>query len=292
MDLFVVDIGGTNLRISIVDSYGNVLKKERFNTPKDFIEIAKIVEESYKNLRKEYFLEEVIGISVAGAVFKDEVWLPNISKNKFPLKSFLYERLKIPVKILDDRVSGALGEYWRGKGKNKDIILYFIIGTGVGLGIIVNGKPLYGKNHASGSLGWIPVGKRNSYSSKIGTLESQISGPSILREYNRISGKNLERTEEVFELFEKGDEISKKVISRVGRILGKTLSSLLNIFDPDIIIFSGSIGLEWEVFKPFSNPAINLYLSPLIKKNFEITTSELKEDAQILGVAYTILKEL
>lgn len=291
MNFFVVDIGGTNLRIAVVDSYGNILKKERFDTPKDFIEIGKIIEESYKNLREYYSLKEVIGISVAGAVFKDEVWLPNISEKKFPLKSFLSEKLRIPVKILDDRVSGALGEYWRGKGRNKDILLYFIIGTGVGLGIIVDGKPLYGKNGVSGSLGWIPIGKRNSFSSKIGTLESQISGPSILREYNRISGKNLEKTEEVFELFEREDKYAKEVISKVGKALGKTLSSLLNIFDPDIIIFSGSIGLKWETFKPFAYPLINLYLSPIIKNNFEITTSELKEDAQILGVAYTLLEK-
>ncbi|MCX7845584.1 MAG: ROK family protein [Dictyoglomaceae bacterium] len=291
MNLFIVDIGGTNLRISIVDSSGNILKKERFDTPKDFIKIGKIIEESYKNLRKDYNLREIIGISVAGAVFKDEVWIPNIDKNKFPLKSFISEKLKIPVKIMDDRVSGALGEYWRGKGKNKDILLYFIIGTGVGLGIIVYGKPLYGKNGVSGSLGWIPLGKRNSYSSKIGTLESQISGPSILREYNKLSGKNLEKTEEVFELFEKEDIVAKKVISHVGRILGKTLSSILNIFDPDIIIFSGSIGLKWEIFKSFAYPTMNLSISPIIKKNFEITTSELKESAQILGVAYTLLKK-
>lgn len=291
MSFFVVDIGGTNLRIAVVDSSGNILKKERFNTPKDFIEIGKIIEESYKNLSKDYSLNEVIGISVAGAVFKNEIWLPNISEEKFPLTSFLYEKLRIPVKILDDRVSGALGEFWRGKGRNKDILLYFIIGTGVGLGIIVNGKTLHGKNGVSGSLGWIPIGRRNYFSSKVGTLESQISGPSILREYNRISGRNLEKTEEVFELFAREDKYAIEVISKVGKILGKTLSSLLNIFDPDIIILSGSIGLKWETFKPFASPSLNLYLSPIIKNNFEITTSDLKEDAQILGVTYNLLEK-
>ncbi|PNV80238.1 MAG: hypothetical protein C0196_03010 [Dictyoglomus turgidum] len=288
MNFFIVDIGGTNLRIAILNSKGEILKKERFGTPKDFIKISEVIEENYKNFREEYFLKEIIGISAAGAVFKDEVWLPNISKERFPLKTFLSEKLKIPIKILDDRVSGALGEYWRGKGQNKDIILYFIIGTGVGLGIVINGKPLYGKNNVSGSIGWIPIGKRNSYSSKIGTLESQISGPSILRQYNKISGKNLEKTEKVFELFEKGDKYAKEVISKVGKILGKTLSSLLNIFDPDIVIFSGSIGLKWKTFKPFAYPIMNLYLSPVIKNNFEITISELKEDAQLLGSAYTL----
>ncbi|MGB9678095.1 MAG: ROK family protein, partial [Candidatus Ratteibacteria bacterium] len=279
MNFFIVDIGGTNLRIAILNSKGEILKKERFGTPKDFIKISEVIEENYKNFREEYFLKEIIGISVAGAVFKDEVWLPNISKERFPLKTFLSEKLKIPIKILDDRVSGALGEYWRGKGQNKDIILYFIIGTGVGLGIVINGKPLYGKNNVSGFIGWIPIGKRNSYSSKIGTLESQISGPSILRQYNKISGKNLEKTEKVFELFEKGDKYAKEVISKVGKILVKTLSSLLNIFDPNIVIFSGSIGLKWKTFKPFAYPIMNLYLSPVIKNNFEITISELKEDA-------------
>ncbi|PMQ01370.1 MAG: hypothetical protein CBR30_05955 [Dictyoglomus sp. NZ13-RE01] len=291
MSFFVVDIGGTNLRIAVVDSSGNILKKERFNTPKDFIEIGKIIEESYKNLSKDYSLNEVIGISVAGAVFKDEIWLPNISEEKFPLMSFLYEKLRIPVKILDDRVSGALGEFWRGKGRNKDILLYFIIGKGVGLGIIINGKTLHGKNGVPGSLGWIPIGRRNYFSSKVGTLESQISGPSILREYNRISGRNLEKTEKVFELFAREDKYAIEVISKVGKILGKTLSSLLNIFDPDIIILSGSIGLKWETFKPFASPFLNLYLSPIIKNNFEITTSDLREDAQILGVAYNLLEK-
>ena len=291
MNFFIVDIGGTNLRIAILNAKGEILKKERFSTPKDFIKISEIIEENYKNFRKEYSLKEIIGISVAGAVFKDEVWLPNISKERFPLKSFLSEKLKIPIKILDDRISGALGEYWRGKGQNKDIILYFIIGTGVGLGIVINGRPLYGKNKVSGSIGWIPIGKRNFYSSKIGTLESQISGPSILREYNKISERNLEKTEEVFELFEKGDKYAKEVISKVGKILGKTLSSLLNIFDPDIIIFSGSIGLKWETFRPFAYSIMNLYLSPVIKNNFEITVSELKEDAQLLGSTYILLEE-
>ncbi|MGB9681583.1 MAG: ROK family protein [bacterium] len=291
MNLFVVDIGGTNLRIAVVNSEGDIIRKERYETPKDFIEISKIIEERYISLKEDYLLKELIGISIAGAIIKDKVWLPNISKDGFPLGTLLFNRLKIPIKILDDRISGVLGEYWKGKGRDRNIILYFIIGTGVGLGILIDGKVVYGRNGVSGSLGWIPLGKRNSYSSEIGTLESQIAGPAILREYNRISDKKLANTEEVFELFEKKDENAIKVISRVGRILGKTLSSLLNLFDPDIIILSGSIGLRWHTFKSWAYPVINLYISPLIKDNLEITISDLKEDAQILGVTYILLGE-
>jgi len=291
MNLFIVDIGGTNLRISIVNNKGEIVKKERYETPKNFIEISKIIEERYINLKKSYLLEEIIGVSVAGAVLRDKVWLPNISKDGFPLGTLLFNRLKIPIKILDDRISGALGEYWKGKGRDRNIILYFIIGTGVGLGILIDGKPVYGKNGVAGSLGWAPLGKRNLYSSEIGTLESQIAGPGILREYNKISAKKLAKTEEVFELFEEKDENAIKIISRIGRILGKTLSSLLNLFDPDIIILAGGIGLRWHTFKPWAYPIMNFYLSPLIKDDLEITISDLGEDAQILGVTYTLLKE-
>ncbi len=289
MNFFVVDIGGTNLRICIVNIEGEILRKEKLNTPKDFLEICNIIEKSYKDFKKLYSLEERIGISVAGGVFEENfVWLPNVSSERFPLKSYLEKNLKISVKILDDRISGSLGEYWKGKGKDKKILLYLIIGTGVGLGILIDGKPIYGKNWVSGSLGWLPLGKRNSLSSKIGTLESQISGPSILREYNSISQRKLEKAEEVFKAFEKKDKNAEKVISKAGKLLGKTLSSLANIFDPDIIILSGSIGLRWDIFKPYAYPIMNLYLSPIIKENLEIAKSELGEDAQILGLLYNM----
>lgn len=291
MDLFIVDIGGTNLRIAVVNNLGDIIKKERYATPKDFIEISKIIEERYTSLKKSYTLKKAIGVSIAGAVLRDRVWLPNISKEAFPIETLLFDRLKIPIKILDDRISGVLGEYWKGKGKDKNVVLYLIIGTGVGLGILIDGRPIYGKDGIAGSLGWIPIGKRNLFSSKVGTLESQIAGPAILREYNRISDRKLTKTEEVFELFEEKDESAVKIISRVGRILGKTLSLLSNLFNPDIIILAGSIGLRWYIFKPWAYPIMNLYLSPLIKSNVEITTSDLGEDAQILGLTYNLLKD-
>lgn len=291
MDLFIVDIGGTNLRIAIVNSIGEIIKKEKYATPKDFLEISKIIRERYNILKEGYPLKKAIGISVAGAVLGDKVWLPNISNEAFPLESFLYDRLKIPIKILDDRISGVFGEYWKGKGKDKNIVLYFIIGTGVGLGILIDGRPIYGKDGIAGSLGWIPIGKRNLFSSRVGTLESQIAGPAILREYNRISDRKLTKTERVFELFEEKDESAVKIISRVGRILGKTLSLLSNLFNPDIIILAGSIGLKWHIFKHWAYPTMNLCLSPLIKGNVEITISDLGEDAQILGVTYNLLED-
>lgn len=291
MELFIVDIGGTNLRIAIVSSMGDIIRKEKYVTPKDFLEISKTIEERYNSLKESYQLKRAIGISAAGAVLGDKVWLPNISKETFPLESLLFDRLKIPIRILDDRISGVLGEYWKGKGKDKDVVLYFIIGTGVGLGILIDGRPICGKNRATGSLGWIPLGRRNRYSSVLGTLESQIAGPAILREYNRISDRKVARTEEVFELFEERDKNAVEIISRVGIILGKTLSLLLNLFDPDVIILAGSIGLKWHIFKHWAYPTMNLYLSPLIKGNVEITISDLGEDAQILGVTYSLLGE-
>ncbi len=150
------------------------------------------------------------------------------------------------------------------------------------MGIQVDGHIIKGAHGAAGSIGWIPIGEENEYSNKVGMLESNISGYYMSKNYE--NAKESQRAFDIFDDYEKGGgECSQKFISNVSYLLGRSLATIINILDPEIIIMAGSVGQRWNIFKSEAEEAMKRYLSPIIK-NIEIVPSVLGEDAQLIGI--------
>jgi len=287
--ILTLDIGGTFIRSAICNETGILTNKTKFNTPQSpdkVMEFCLKIFEKYNDI-------DSYGISVAGAVLeKGYVWLPNaFGSDPYPLKAKLEEKTGKVIDILDDRASGLIGETWKGAAVNSKNSAYFIIGTGVGLGIQVEGQVITGTHGAAGSIGWIPIGEENEYSNMVGTLESNISGYYMSKNYEKICKKSVKGASEIFDDYIKGGECSRKFLSTISKLLGKSLATVINFLDPEIIIMAGSVGQRWDIFKSKAEETMKNYLNPMIKK-IEIVPSVLGEDAQLLGIGKYSLDQM
>ncbi|PNR95385.1 ROK family protein [Petrotoga sp. 9PWA.NaAc.5.4] len=281
MKILTLDIGGTYIRSAICNESGILTDKAKFNTPQSPDEVIKL----FLKIYEKYNDIDSFGVSVGGAVLDEGyVWLPNaFGGDPYPLKGKLEDRTGLEINILDDRVSGLIGETWKGAAVNSKNSAYYIIGTGVGLGIQVHGHVIKGAHGAAGSIGWIPIGEENDFSNKVGVLESNISGYYMSKNYERMCKKSVKGAFDIFNDYEKGGECSQQFISNVSILLGKSLATIINILDPEIIIMAGSVGQRWNIFKFQVEEIMERYLSPIIK-NIEIVPSVLGEDAQLIGI--------
>jgi glucokinase len=227
---------------------------------------------------------------------KEMVWLPNVfGESWYNLKDSIQRSIGIDICCIDDRVAGILGEVWKGKAKDFKNVGYLIIGTGVGLGIMAEGKIIKGHQNVAGSVGWISLDSINfkipGYRYPV-TIENFISGPAILKRFKASCGGILKNTNSIFELYDKTkDKCAQVIIKETSIVLGKLIAIIANILNPELIIFGGSIGKKWHHFKKEALRIFENESSPLVR-NCHMEVSELGENAQIIGCTKYILDQI
>ncbi|MEJ5229695.1 MAG: ROK family protein [Pseudothermotoga sp.] len=286
---FVCDIGGTNLRVAVTSEDGIIMKKNKFSTPRDYDQLLCVLKKEFKEASREFSISSSC-ISVAGAVFKNNtVWLPNVfGPKRFSLAGDLENSFtNSEIHVIDDRVAGLLGELYRGCAVGKKDVLYLIVGTGVGLGILSNGLLVSGSQSLAGSVGWIRI--TDPLTGGVETVEDVLSGPSILKRFRMVCNYEVRSTEEIFHLYNQDtNDCTKKLVHTTAQVLGYLLSILTNIFNPELIILAGSLSTQWNVFKDVALEVLRQNTSPSIQQpRFEIST--LGEDAQLIGCAKYLL---
>lgn len=286
---FVCDVGGTNLRVAVVDEEGVMHSKFRYPTPKDYEQFLQLINKQFSERSKEFEISKCC-FSVAGAVFGDnQVWLPNVFGSKrYNLISDLRKSLvDVEVFAIDDRAAGLLGELWKGCAVGKRDVLYLIVGTGVGLGILANGVLISGHQGLAGSVGWIQFD--DHLTGKSENIEKLISCPAILERFRAVCETQLDRTEEVFELYKQGHSGAEVVVKQTATYLGDLLAIVANIFNPQMIVLAGSLALQWGLLQATTNNVLRERLSPAMEQPI-VEASFLGEDAQLFGCAKHILK--
>ncbi len=262
-----IDIGGTKTAVLLIDSDGNVV--ERTQTPTEVGEGAwKISVEGMKEkIGKLTKLAKVesIGVSCGGPLDSKRGLIlspPNLPGwNEVPLIDIIQKEFGIPAYLQNDANAGALAEWKFGAGKGFDNVIFLTFGTGLGAGIIVNGKLLSGTNDYGGEVGHIrleeegPIGyhKRGSFegfcsgtglaqmmSFELLCLTEEIGKKAMLGKY-KLPGEVTGR--DVVEWAQAGDKLALKVVEKSGRYLGKGLSVLIDIINPEMIIV-GSMGVR------------------------------------------------
>ena len=288
---FVCDVGGTNLRMAVTDADGTILKKRRVLTPRDYNQLLQTLEEEFKKNSAEFPISGCC-VSIAGAVFENkEVWLPNVfGDRKFKLVEDLQALFAgLEVHAIDDRTAGLLGETYKGCAVGKKNVLYLILGTGVGLGILADGRVVSGSQKLAGSVGWIRV--IDPLTSKFETAENIVSGPALLKRLNTICKKPATSPEEVFRLYEQvTDDCVRDLVHSTAHTLGYLLSVLVNILNPEIVVLAGSLTLQWNVFQDKAMEVLRQNISPFIAEPL-VQVSILGEDAQLLGCTRYLLSK-
>lgn len=306
---FGVDVGGTTVKLGFFDEEGNLLEKWEIPTRTEdhgkniLPDVAASILDKMKE--REVSREEIagVGIGAPGPIdAKGTVYVAvNLGWGTFSLKNELQSLLNLPVEAGNDANVAALGEMWKGGGQGYSNVVAVTLGTGVGGGIIVDGKILSGATGAGGEIGHIHVmddeteacncgncGCLEQYTSATGIVRlakrrlAEDDKPSVLRESGNISAKT------VFDAVKDGDELAIEVAERFGKILGKTLAGIAAVVNPEIFVIGGGVSKAGPVLLDYIQKNYTLYaFSGSQGALFALAT--LGNDAGIYGAAKLVL---
>src|SRR5688500_15268850 len=307
------DLGGTNLRAAIIDETGQIISRVHHETPqaaKSADEIVRALLAAARKCESE--------LSDRGAIQAASVVVPGLvnSSNKlviqvpaipcldnFALKEVLAKELGWPVVLENDANAAALGEMWMGAARGCRTIICITLGTGVGGGIILDGKLWRGADGSAGEVGHTPVDPQGGVKCKCGStgcLEMFASGTAIVRltrealprhPHSILGGDGLS-AKEVFEAGMKGDTLALEVFERMGRSLGIGIANLLNLLNPEVVVIGGKVANAWPLFGEALQQEIRLRAFPLPAKSVRIVPAECGDDAGLLGAAKLAFDEL
>ncbi|MEO5804639.1 MAG: ROK family protein [Verrucomicrobiota bacterium] len=309
-----IDLGGTKIAAAIFSSTGNILHKEvvLFGN-KTGHDVGKLIHKQIQNC----FLTSksrrlnicAIGVSVPGISNQktEKVWAPNIPGWKnYPLRAEIISTLKdkrISVTIESDRSCYILGETWQGAAKNCANAIFLAVGTGIGAGILVDGKILPGANDIAGAIGWMALQKpfRAEYIS-CGCFEHHASGEGLVKVAKELIAadkkypgglKNKKFTAfDIFKVHDAGDPIAKMVLEQAIEFWGMAAANLVSLFNPEKIIFGGGIFGPATKFLPSIFAEAKKWAQPISIQQVKFEPSKLGGDAGLYGAAYLALRTL
>lgn len=265
-----VDLGGTNVRCGLVENEKiiNLLAKS-INSSGTETEVLNDIFLLLDDLVSDDIEGIGIGVpsvvDVVNGIVYDVYNIP--SWKSVPIKSILENRYNKPVYVNNDANCFALGEKYFGKAKNYNNIVGLIIGTGLGAGIIINGKLYNGTNCGAGEFGMIPF--------KDDILEHYCSGYFFKKKYD-ITG------EELYKLALNNDEFALNVFNEYGKNLGEAIKIILYAIDPEIIVIGGSVSKSFNFFKNALIESISDFGYPKSLEKLKIEVSDVANVA-ILG---------
>lgn len=294
-----IDIGGTKVAVGMVDDQGKVLSADQSPTGADcdyglaLDIIASMLKETAKNSGAEF---SGIGIGSTGPVnpftgeFGEVDFLPKWRGKS--LVNDLEKIFKVPVALENDGDAGALGEAAWGAGKNKSRLVYVTIGTGIGGGIILDGKLYRGVEGAHPEVGHQvidPSGPLCSCGFR-GCWESLAAGPGMVAwlEMEAPAGYPHRRgltAKRICQLAEEGDKVALSAIYREAKYLGLGLANLVNLFTPDAIVLSGSIMKNSHLFLEGIRETIRQGCRFVPFEKAELLLASLGENANLIGAA-------
>ena len=249
-----IDVGATKIESVVLEENGNEKHRSRTNCPKDYLSIISIIKDISQKLEKEFQKELPLGVCHPG-IHSPQTGLVKNAPNcywleKKPFQNDLRKALGKEVFCENDANCFALSEAIDGSGKHYKIVYGIILGSGAGGGLVIDKQIVSGPNGVAGEWGhnqipYFAAKKENfdSNNAREAEIESFISGLGLAKRFNKIYGKNL-KTSEIFELNRKHDLDAERFIDDFKVNLAMSLSSIINILDPDAFIFGGGVSNE------------------------------------------------
>ncbi len=307
-----VDLGGTNIVVGIINEANKIIAKASRKTkaprPAEgvFDDMADAIKEAMEQAQITFKDIVSVGVGTPGSVNKEEELIEfanNLAFENVPAYSLLRERIGFDKVYFDnDANCAALGEAVAGCGMGVKNFVMITLGTGVGSGIIVNGKLVTGLNYAAGEMGHMVIvydGVACNCGRK-GCWESYCSATALIVQTKDAMKKNVDslmweisdndlknvngRT--AFDAARKGDAAAKKVVNAYISYLSVGIGNVINIFQPDIVCVGGGIGNEKEnLLTPVRKLVVAERYSIHAKKQSQILSAVLGNDAGIIGAA-------
>lgn len=305
-----IDIGGTNTKFGVVNRTGDILEQDRMLT-NEHETVEEFIQDIHAKLAP--MIERAggpgcftgIGMGAPnGNFYSGSIeYAPNLKwKGIIPLAALMQEKFGLPSKLTNDANAAAVGEMMYGCAKGMKHFITITLGTGVGSGIVIDGKIVLGHDGFAGELGHTiirPGGRLHKGTGVRGTLESYASATgvretalemltahpdteSLLRDYsiNEITSQT------VYECAIRGDKIANEIFEFTGQILGEALANFVMFSSPEAIILFGGLTKAGDLIMNPTRQAMEANLIQVFKNKIKIQFSELKEaDAAILGAS-------
>lgn len=304
-----IDIGGTKIDTALVDTSGNIVSTHyRFVDPsKDpYQTIADIIDSVKLCLKDSKIKGSAIGVGVAGQIDKTKGvvrYSPNLPAwHDIPLKAKLEEAINLPVTVNNDVRVITWGEWRYGAGKGVNDIVCLFVGTGVGGGIVSNGRLLEGCQNTAGELGHMTIvaGGRKCHCRNEGCLEAYAGGWAIAERAqdavraNPAAGQTLVTLAgeisnissiTVAQAHKNGDPLAHRLVKDTARYLASGIVSIVNVFNPCLVILGGSVILGLPDIVPMLDKRVRDQALQTPVENLRITTAALGNKAGVIGAA-------
>ncbi len=307
-----IDVGGTNVKIALVDNKGKIIYSNSIptraemgyeytinNMKESITELIKETKSDPKNI-------ESIGFGFPGQIDyqKGIVRLaPNIPGwVNVPIAEIMEKEFGIPTRVDNDVRCAALGELNYGAGQGCDNLICITVGTGIGSGLVINGKLVRGASNAAGEIGHIKLDMNGGPlcgCGDRGCLEAFASGPSIValaEEYIK-GGKSTKYRELanpditpyiVSEAAKQGDPVAKRIFTIVGEYIGIGLASVVNLLNPEKIIIGGGVAAAGDLLLTPIKESLIKRAMPIAGSAVEIVPAQLGNSAGVIGASLLI----
>ena len=311
-----IDVGGTTTKFGTVDRNGHILEQDRMasnehDAVEDFIdELYEKLTPMIKNIGG---VANIAGIGMGapnGNYYRGTIeYAPNLKwKGIIPIAELMYKKFKLKTKLTNDANAAAMGEMIYGCTKEVKHFITITLGTGVGSGIVIDGKIVLGHDGFAGELGHTiirPGGRLHKSTGMHGSLETYASAtgvrdtaielltrhpeePSLLRDYSI----NELTSETVFQCAMQGDKIANEIFEFTGQILGESLANFVMFSSPEVIVLFGGLTKAGNLLLNPTKKHMEANLLPIFQNKVRIIFSELKEsDAAILGASALVWED-
>jgi glucokinase len=308
-----IDIGGTTTKFGIVNAAGEILAQSRIPTNKHE-KVEDFIDDLFAGLstliKQHGGFENFVGIGVGapnGNYYSGTIeYAPNLLwKGIIPIAQLIQNKFNLPVKLTNDANAAAVGEMQYGCAKGIKHFITITLGTGVGSGIVIDGKIVVGHDGFAGELGHTIVRKGGRFhkgTGSLGCLESYASAtgvretafeflaadpttPSLLRNYTT----DELTSQVVYQCAIEGDEVAKKIFEFTGEILGEALANAVMFSSPQMIVLFGGLTKAGDLIMKPTKASMEANLIQIFKNKVDIVFSQLNEsDAAILGASALI----
>ena len=314
-----IDIGGTNLVVGSVAEDGSrivAVASEATHAEagaKDVLErLVNLADRAIATTRKDVPGAEILGVGVGAPGPLDTkrgivLLTPNLGWVNLPLRQIIHDRLGLPAALDNDANCAVLGEWWVGAARGARHAIGITIGTGIGGGLILDGKLDHGASDVAGEIGHTTIDTegRRCKCGNYGCLEAYASGPNIaLRAVEEIEAGAVSRlptlvggdlskvtAQTVYQAAQDGDELALEVVNDTARFLGVGIGNLLNVFNPEVVVVCGGVTAAGDhLFVPLRRETARRAFKPAVAA-CRIVPGELAGTAGVYGAAKAFLDQ-
>ena len=307
-----VDMGGTKILAAVINGKGEIVQQAKTATkpkkgPDGVIKrIERCIREAIDGAELETSQIRAIGIGSPGPLDPETgviIFAPNLGWSNVPLKAKLETIFGIPTCVDNDVNVGTLGEYAFGAGQGVKNLVGIFVGTGIGGGIILDGKLFHGINKTAGEIGHMIVDANGPRCGcgNFGCLEAVASRTAITKELQKailkkgqkskllkLNGGKLDqiRSQAIAKAVKRGDKPTVKVMQRAGKYLGISVASIVHFLNPEMIVFGGGVieAMRDSLLDPIRQAAAE-YALPTTMDGVQIVKAALGDNAGVIGAS-------